>query len=62
MAFHADIYHQPPALCCAITVQVFMGDDTWVQITPDAFAESHPYPSFNVKDLHTVDNGVWEVR
>ena len=24
----------------------------------DSFKRSYPYPSFNVKDLHTVDNGV----
>ena len=24
----------------------------------DAFERHYPYPSFNVKDLHTVDNGV----
>ena len=24
----------------------------------DSFSEAHPYPSFNVKDLHTVDEGV----
>ena len=41
--------------------QVFMGDDTWEQLVPGAFNESYPYPSFNVKDLHTVDDGVWEV-
>jgi hypothetical protein len=39
-----------------------MGDDTWQQLLPEAFTESHPYPSFTVKDLHTVDDGVWEVR
>lgn len=26
---------------------------------PDEFALAMPYPSFNVKDLHTVDEGVW---
>ena len=25
---------------------------------PDSFERYYPYPSFNVKDLHTVDNGV----
>ncbi|KAJ3328351.1 mannose-ethanolamine phosphotransferase gpi13 [Blyttiomyces sp. JEL0837] len=35
----------------------FMGDDTWVGLFPTQMAESHPYPSFNVRDLHTVDNG-----
>ncbi len=37
---------------------VFMGDDTWVSLFPNAFKRSFPYPSFNVKDLHTVDLGV----
>ncbi|KAG8644427.1 hypothetical protein MANES_11G127500v8 [Manihot esculenta] len=36
---------------------VMMGDDTWVQLFPHHFNKSYPYPSFNVKDLHTVDNG-----
>ncbi|XP_057773853.1 uncharacterized protein LOC130993117 isoform X2 [Salvia miltiorrhiza] len=36
---------------------VMMGDDTWVQLFPDHFATSYPFPSFNVKDLDTVDNG-----
>lgn len=36
---------------------VMMGDDTWVQLFPDQFVSSYPFPSFNVKDLHTVDNG-----
>lgn len=31
-----------------------MGDDTWTQLFPDHFERSYPYPSFNVKDLHTV--------
>ena len=39
---------------------VFMGDDTWSGLFPDTFAHSHPYDSFNVEDLHTVDNGVIE--
>lgn len=34
-----------------------MGDDTWVSLF-DNFRKAFPYPSFNVKDLHTVDNGV----
>jgi phosphatidylinositol glycan class O len=37
---------------------VFMGDDTWVSLYPHYFHQAFPYPSFNVKDLHTVDNGV----
>ena len=37
---------------------VFMGDDTWISLYPSYFYKSYPFPSFNVKDLHTVDNGV----
>uniref|UniRef100_A0A453K2L7 GPI ethanolamine phosphate transferase 3 n=1 Tax=Aegilops tauschii subsp. strangulata TaxID=200361 RepID=A0A453K2L7_AEGTS len=37
---------------------VMMGDDTWIQLYPEHFNKSFPYPSFNVKDLDTVDNGV----
>ncbi|KAK8914641.1 hypothetical protein KSP39_PZI024417 [Platanthera zijinensis] len=37
---------------------LMMGDDTWLQLFPHHFNESYPYPSFNVKDLDTVDNGV----
>ncbi|KAH7926000.1 hypothetical protein BV22DRAFT_1063942 [Leucogyrophana mollusca] len=36
------------------------GDDTWLTLFPDAF-DPHvlfPYDSFNVEDLHTVDEGV----
>ncbi|GAV85690.1 Phosphodiest domain-containing protein [Cephalotus follicularis] len=36
---------------------VMMGDDTWIQLFPQHFIKAYPYPSFNVKDLHTVDNG-----
>lgn len=39
---------------------VMMGDDTWIQLFPHHFNKSYPYPSFNVKDLHTVDNGCIE--
>jgi hypothetical protein len=40
-----------------------MGDDTWWQMAPWAFAAgAHPFPSFNVLDLHTVDDGVMQVR
>ena len=35
----------------------FMGDDTWLSLFPTTLDETYPYPSFNVKDLHTVDNG-----
>eukprot|EP01133_Synstelium_polycarpum_P006808 gene6808-7913_t len=37
---------------------VFIGDDTWVSLFPHHFYSQYPFPSFNVKDLHTVDNGV----
>ncbi|KAF8174560.1 phosphoethanolamine N-methyltransferase [Pholiota molesta] len=38
----------------------FMGDDTWMSVFPDTFERNmtHPYDSFNVEDLHTVDEGV----
>lgn len=39
---------------------LMMGDDTWVQLFPKHFNKSFPFPSFNVKDLHTVDNGCIE--
>ncbi|EGE85656.1 phosphatidylinositol glycan, class O [Blastomyces dermatitidis ATCC 18188] len=41
---------------------VHLGDDTWQSLFPGLFDAdlSHPYDSFNVRDLHTVDNGVIE--
>ncbi|XP_010549800.1 PREDICTED: GPI ethanolamine phosphate transferase 3 [Tarenaya hassleriana] len=39
---------------------VMMGDDTWTQLFPNQFAKAYPFPSFNVKDLNTVDNGCIE--
>ncbi|TFY74091.1 hypothetical protein EWM64_g9921, partial [Hericium alpestre] len=38
----------------------FMGDDTWMSVFPTTFHPNmtHPFDSFNVEDLHTVDNGV----
>lgn len=38
----------------------FMGDDTWQGLFPGRFRRSYPFPSFNVKDLDTVDNGIVE--
>jgi GPI ethanolamine phosphate transferase 3 subunit O len=35
----------------------FVGDDTWVDLFPTQFDVSSPYPSFNTRDLDTVDNG-----
>lgn len=43
---------------------VVMGDDTWLQLFPPSsgvLAAAHPYPSLVVRDLHTVDDGVWTV-
>ncbi|GLI67798.1 hypothetical protein VaNZ11_012086, partial [Volvox africanus] len=40
---------------------VVMGDDTWAQLAPlHYYAACHPYPAFDVRDLHTVDDGVWQ--
>ncbi|KAI4160994.1 MAG: hypothetical protein LQ342_005279 [Letrouitia transgressa] len=43
-------------------ILVHLGDDTWHQLFPDYFQPNltHAYDSFNVWDLHTVDNGVTE--
>uniref|UniRef100_A0A8C5P6Y1 GPI ethanolamine phosphate transferase 3, catalytic subunit n=1 Tax=Leptobrachium leishanense TaxID=445787 RepID=A0A8C5P6Y1_9ANUR len=38
---------------------VFMGDDTWDGLFPKKFYKSYFFPSFNVKDLHTVDDGIF---
>ncbi|XP_064107023.1 GPI ethanolamine phosphate transferase 3-like isoform X1 [Macrobrachium nipponense] len=35
-----------------------LGDDTWGGLFPGRFNRAFLYPSFNVMDLHTVDNGV----
>ena len=39
-----------------------MGDDTWMNLYEDLIdpSMSFPYDSFNVEDLHSVDNGVIE--
>uniref|UniRef100_A0A6A7G4G5 GPI ethanolamine phosphate transferase 3-like n=2 Tax=Hirondellea gigas TaxID=1518452 RepID=A0A6A7G4G5_9CRUS len=37
-----------------------LGDDTWSSLFPHSFKRSFFYPSFNVRDLDTVDNGVLE--
>ncbi|KAI4095351.1 MAG: hypothetical protein LQ344_001649 [Seirophora lacunosa] len=41
---------------------VHLGDDTWHSLFPSYFDANltHAYDSFNVWDLHTVDNGVTE--
>jgi len=38
----------------------FVGDDTWVDLFPTQFNDCHPYPSFNTRDLDTVDDGCLE--
>ncbi|KAL0051642.1 hypothetical protein WJX82_011079 [Trebouxia sp. C0006] len=38
----------------------FFGDDTWMQLFPTQFQRAIPFSSFNVMDLHTVDDGVWQ--
>lgn len=40
-----------------VALMGFVGDDTWVDLFPNQFDDSHPYPSFNTRDLDTVDNG-----
>jgi len=35
----------------------FVGDDTWIDLFPDQFDDSHPFPSFNTRDLDSVDDG-----
>jgi phosphatidylinositol glycan class O len=37
-----------------------MGDDTWLSVFPSTFSHNmtFPFDSFNVEDLHTVDEGV----
>lgn len=37
---------------------VFTGDDTWTGLYPKRFARRFPFPSFDVWDLDTVDEGV----
>jgi GPI ethanolamine phosphate transferase 3 subunit O len=42
------------------TKSAFVGDDTWLDLFPGLFTENYPYPSFNTRDLDTVDNGCIE--
>lgn len=35
----------------------FVGDDTWIDLFPTQFEDSHPFPSFNTRDLNSVDDG-----
>src|SRR5271154_6373416 len=44
-----------------ITAKIgLLGDDTWFKLFPDSFRPNmtFPFESFNVEDLHTVDDGV----
>lgn len=36
---------------------VFMGDGTWTELFPKRFKRKYSYPSFNIHDLDTIDNG-----
>ncbi|CAJ0963832.1 unnamed protein product, partial [Mesorhabditis belari] len=38
-----------------------IGDDTWVSLYPDRFHRSYPMSSFDVHDLHGVDDGILKV-
>ena len=38
----------------------FIGDDTWLGLYEGLLTKVFEYPSLNVKDLHTVDDGVIE--
>jgi phosphatidylinositol glycan class O len=35
-----------------------MGDETWTGLYPNSFIKSFPYDSFDVWDLHTLDDAV----
>ncbi|KAF8129914.1 hypothetical protein EV363DRAFT_273322 [Boletus edulis] len=52
-----SILHQ---LVAAGRKVAFAGDDTWITLFPDILDHnmSFPFDSFNVEDLHTVDEGV----
>ena len=59
--------HSPRPAWCAEGLdrrraQALLGDDTWLQLFPGAFAWARPFPSFNVHDLDTNDAGVWQAR
>ena len=49
------------ASSCLHVLQAFVGDDTWMQLFPTQFHDAKPFSSFNVMDLDTVDDGVWQV-
>ncbi|CAJ0596234.1 unnamed protein product [Cylicocyclus nassatus] len=39
----------------------FMGDDTWTSLYPNMFTRAHPFDSFDINDLTTVDAAVKEL-
>lgn len=41
-------------------IVTFIGDDTWMGMYQNLFDKSYPFPSLNVKDLDTVDEGVYK--
>ena len=51
------LIHQAAAAGLSLT---FMGDATWHNLFPTQFNTSLPFPCFNVKDLDTVDDGIWK--
>lgn len=50
-----SLLHQAKASGRNVT---FIGDDTWLGLYPRLLTKAFDYPSLNVKDLHTVDDGV----
>jgi phosphatidylinositol glycan class O len=40
---------------------IFMGDSTWTGLYPTQFHDSHPFPCYNIMDLHSVDDGIEEL-
>lgn len=36
---------------------VFLGDSTWIELFPKRFKRQFAFPSFNIYDLDSVDNG-----
>eukprot|EP01138_Halocafeteria_seosinensis_P013386 gb/GECG01013672.1/.p1 GENE.gb/GECG01013672.1/~~gb/GECG01013672.1/.p1 ORF type:complete len:1230 (+),score=102.90 gb/GECG01013672.1/:1-3690(+) len=55
-----NIIHQFARHSAENRSSIFVGDDTWASLFPGSFNVTIPYPSFNVKDLYTVDNGVYK--
>lgn len=47
----------PAQRACKKARMAFVGDDTWIDLFPTQFEDSHPFPSFNTRDLDSVDDG-----